>query len=147
MITTGGLFVILFIIFIIFVAIAGAGFLYIYHVHKKEIERIMEYDINVNATIDEEIPKILERFVVSVFTDYQLKVLEPDENLIYISHEKEVEIIREVGAICSSRLSSAMIDKLSLFWKREAIGSVIADKIYLVVVQYVAAKNAVKNDQ
>ena len=52
----------------------------------------------------------------------------------YITEEQESKIIDDMIDICSARLSPAMADKLSLFWRHESIGSVIADQIYLTVV-------------
>ena len=133
------------IITVISIIALGIAMLIVYHNHKKELEKIMNYEINIGATIDNEIPIILENYINSIFIDYRLKYIEADESLIYINNEKEIEILHEIGNICSERLSPAMVDKLSLFWNREQIAKVISDKIYLIVVQYVANFNAVKN--
>ena len=139
------LITILSIITLISIIAIGTSMVYVYHIHKKELEKIMNYEINIEAKIDNEIPNILETYVVSIFTDYKLKFLEADESLIYINGEKEIQILHDIGDLCSKRLSPAMVDKLSLFWKREHIAEVISDKIYLVVMQYVASFNAVKD--
>ena len=139
------LIVILSILTLIGIVALGASMVYVYHIHKKELEKIMNYEINIGAKIDNEIPNILETYVTSIFTDYRLKFLEADESLIYINGDKEIEILHDIGTLCSERLSPAMVDKLSLFWKREQIAEVISDKIYLVVMQYVASFNAVKD--
>ena len=129
---------------VVAIAVLGIAMIIVYHIHKKELERLTSYEINVGAKIDEEIPNILEKFVLSIFTDYRLKFLDMQYLNQYISDEKQEEIFKEFTAICGKRLSPAMMDKLSLFWKREAIADVLADKIYLTVVDYVVAHNAVK---
>lgn len=141
------LIIILSILTLIGITAIGISMIYVYHIHRKELEKIMNYEINIGAKIDNEIPNILETFVVSIFTDYKLKFLEADSSLLYINSEKELEILHDLGNLCSNRLSPAMVDKLSLFWKREQIAEVISDKIYLVVMQYVATFNAVKDNE
>lgn len=126
---------------IIMICSFGIAILICYNRHKKILEKLTEYEVDINATIDEEIPKILELFVQSTFEDYRVKFLEA-QDLIYINQEKEQEIIKDVSGLCAERISPAMVHKLSLFWNPESIGSVIADKIYLIVVSYVAQKNS-----
>lgn len=116
----------------------------VYHMHKKELERLTSYEINVSATIDEEIPNILEKYVQTIFTEYRVKFLDMQYQDQYISDEEQESIRRDFVEVCGRRLSPAMMDKLSLFWKREAIAEVLADKIYLIMVGYVAEHNAVK---
>lgn len=131
---------------VVAIAILGIAMIVVYHIHKKELERLTSYEINVTATIDEEIPNILEKFVANIFMDYRLKYLDMQYNGQYISDEIQKGIYKEFASICGNRLSPAMMDKLSLFWKREAIAEVVADKIYLTVVDYVVTHNAVKYD-
>lgn len=138
-----GLIAILICVIIIITLIFGIVLIYIYNSHKKILEGITEYEIDVNASINEEIPKILELYVQTIFDDYRAKFLEA-QDIDYITSEKEKEITKDVSRLCADRLSPAMAHKLSLFWNPETIGSVIADKIYLIVVGYVAQHNSVK---
>lgn len=112
----------------------------IYRLFDKAIKTI-RYKNNTYAKIDDDVPKVLEMFVQNVFTDYRAKYLDCDANLIYISPEKEQQILTEMGTLCSQRMSPALADKLTLVWSYESLGAVIADKIYLTVVAYVAMKN------
>jgi len=141
--TICGLVLVLMALVCIMISVFGIVLINILHKHKKIIENLTKYEIDVGSTIDEEIPKILELFVNSVFVDYQAKNLVGERE--YINATREQEIIKEVASLCSERLSPAMVNKLSLFWNAEAIGSVIADKVYLTVVAYVAQNNAVSN--
>ena len=133
-----GLIAILICVIIIITLIFGIVLIYVYNSHKKILEGITEYEIDVNASINEEIPKILELYVQTIFDDYRA------QDIDYITSEKEKEITKDVSRLCADRLSPAMAHKLSLFWNPETIGSVIADKIYLIVVGYVAQHNSVK---
>ena len=135
------------IITVLAITVVGISVIIVYHVHKKELEKLTSYEINVSAKIDEEIPNILEKYVNNIFTDYRLKFLETQYMNMYISDEHQKVIYKEFADICGKRLSPAMMDKLSLFWNRDAIAEVIADKIYLTVVIYVAEHNATKYEQ
>ena len=144
---TGDLYsaaVLLGILTVVAIAILGIAMIVVYHIHKRELEKLTSYEINVSTTIDEEIPNILEKFVANIFMDYRLKFLDMQYNEQYISDEIQKGIYKEFAEICGKRLSPAMMDKLSLFWKRDAIAEVLADKIYLTVVVYVAEHNSVK---
>lgn len=148
MITSGNcqLAVILIACACMFICAFGIILVYYYHKHKKILEDLTKYEIDVGATIDEEIPKILELFVQSVFLDYQAKNLVNQEH-IYIQSDEEQKIVKEVATLCGERISPALVNKLSLFWNPEVIAAVIADKVYLTVVAYVAQNNAVTNKE
>jgi hypothetical protein len=118
-----------------------------YNRHKAKLEELMKYNYNINASIDEKIPAILESFVNETFTDYRAMNIDPRTDIVYINDEKEKEIIEDLTKICIERISPAMVDKLSLFWSYNSIGSVVADKIYLTVVAFVAEFNAIKQEK
>lgn len=135
---------ILYATILVIIVIFGILLLFMYNKHKKLMENISEYEIDVNASINEEIPKILELYVQSIFDDYRAKFIEP-LSIDYISPDKEKEIITDVSKLCADRLSPALVHKVSLFWNPAEIGAVIADKIYLIVVAYVAKFNTTKS--
>ena len=113
-----------------------------YRSHNKAMEQLTKYEINVGAEIDEKIPQMLDGYINEIFTEYRIKNLEYKEKPNYITAEDEEVILRDLGNLCGDRLSLNMIDKLSLFWNPQEIGSVIADKISNVVAVYVAQNNA-----
>lgn len=115
------------------------------HKHKKRVEEITMYQINVAAAIDESIPEVLNIIIDEAFTDYKIKSLLPLEEG-YINSEREDEIRKGLINIVTERISSAALDKLSLFYNPQNIGSVIADKIYITVMNYVLEHNAVSDD-
>jgi hypothetical protein len=118
-----------------------------YNRHKSRLEDLMKYNYNINATIDEKIPALLESFVHETFRDYRAMNIDPRTDIVYINDEKEREIIDDLTKICADRISPAMVDKLHLFWNYDSIGAVVADKIYLTVVAFVAEFNAIKREQ
>lgn len=136
----------LFVILIFLEILVGMiALLILWNRNQKTTARLKQYEINVNADIDESIPKILEAFVNTNWIDYRLKELDPMQ-IVTITPEHEKQIINDMSEICGDRLSDAMIDKLSLFWDIDSISSVIADKIYLTVVNYCAQFNATKQN-
>lgn len=135
-----------FLILVLIVAVLADIFLIVLiHNMRKSINDNVKteyYKCNVNATVDETIPKILDLYVQNVFSDYQAKYL-ASETKQYITPDHEQKILKEMGTLCADRFSPAMADKLSLFWNYNEIGAVIADKVYLTVVAYVAQNNAI----
>lgn len=113
---------------------------------KKRMEEITMYQINISAVIDESIPEVLNTIIDEAFTDYKIKSLLPIEEG-YINSEREDEIRKGLINIVTERISSAALDKLSLFYNPQNIGSVIADKIYITVMNYVLEHNAVSEEQ
>ena len=83
--------------------------------HRKNMERLTMYQINVTSTIDSSIPEILSMVIRECFEDYQIKTLLPLEEG-FINSTREAEIRRGLVEIVTSRLSSATIDKLSLYY-------------------------------
>ncbi len=133
------------IILCIVTVLADIFLIYVIHSMRKSVKDNVKteyYKCNVNATVDETIPKILDLYVQNVFADYQAKYL-ASETKQYITPDQEQKILKEMGNLCADRFSPAMADKLSLFWNYNEIGAVIADKVYLTVAAYVAQNNAV----
>ena len=131
----------------IMVLVFGIALVITYRDHNKRLEELMRYEINVGAEIDEKIPKILDNYINEIFTEYRITNLEFKEKPNYINEEDEKKILRDVGTLCGDRLSLNMIDKLSLFWNPQEIGSIIADKVSNVVAIYVATTNSIDYQQ
>ena len=115
------------------------------NIHKNKLEELSLYQIHVQATIDESIPEVLDLVIRESFSDYQLKSLYP-LNEGYINSDREAEIRSELIALVSSRISNAALDKISLFYNITNIAGVIADKIYIAVMNYVIEHNRPFND-
>lgn len=115
------------------------------NIHKNKIEEITLYQIHVQSQIDETVPEVLDLIIRESFNDYQLKSLYP-LNEGYINSERETEIRGELIALVSSRISNAALDKVSLFYNVTNIADVLADKIYIAVMNYVIEHNRPFND-
>lgn len=129
--------IIFFILAIICVAVA---FVLLTHRHKKKMEDILVYQINANATIDISIVEVLELLISECFKEYRIISLE-HLNEGYINSEREAAIRQDLVDTVTMHLSSAMLDKLSLFYNIQNIGEILANKIYIVVMNYVADHN------
>lgn len=128
----------------IFLSIAGicicAYSIRVTNRHNKEMERLTEYNINVVSNIDQSIPTLLEIIIKDCFDDYKIKELLPlDEQ--YINSEGEKKIRDGLVVMVTDRISRATLDKLSLFYNPANIGTIIGDKIYITVMNYVVEHN------
>lgn len=109
--------------------------------HKKRIEEITLYQINTSAIIDESIPQILDLIIQESFNDYQIKsLISLGEE--HINSNKEAEIRKELTRIVTGRISNAALDKLSLFYNIANIADIMADKIYIMVMNFVIDHNS-----
>ena len=125
---------ILFIAFGVFAVIMN-------HLKNKRLEKIALYQCNTAATIDSSIPQILELIIQESFTDYKVKYLVPMQEG-FLNSDREEEIRKDLVELVVSRMSNAVLDKISLFYNLENMGAILADKIYIIVMNYVIDHNA-----
>lgn len=114
--------------------------------YKKKLLDMSMYQINTSAQIDGSIPEILSLVIDECFNDYKVKELLSIENE-YINSEKEAEIRRGLTDIVTHRISNATLDKLSLFYNITDIAEILADKIYITVMNFAIAHNNQFNDK
>lgn len=109
--------------------------------HRKKIEELTLYQIHTSSNIDSSIPEILDLIIQESFTDYQVKYLAPlDEG--FINEEREIEIRKDIVEMVTSRISNAALSKISLFYNINNIADILADKIYIMVMNYVTEHNS-----
>lgn len=108
--------------------------------HRKKLEEITMYQIHVSSQIDTSIQDVLNMIIQESFTDYLVKYLVPLEEG-YINSEREAEIRRDLVNLVTRRISNAVLDKLSLFYNIENIADILADKIYIIIMNYVIEHN------
>lgn len=138
-------------LFVIMVSLIGLFILCIYIIitnnrHRKRIEELTEYNIHTSANIDMSIPEILNLIIQDSFDDYKVKTLIPlDEG--YINATREDQIRSALVDMVSNRISNAALDKLSLFYNIQNIAAIMADKIYITVMQYVIEHNSTITNQ
>ena len=130
-------------------AIGCTIMLILYHIgnkkHQRDLLELSRYSINVQAIIDNSIPQILENIINDAFQDYQIMVLIP-KNELYITDEREKEIRRDLVEKVVNRISPMAIDKISLFYNVHRIDEIIADKVYITVMNYVVSHNEIIHD-
>lgn len=114
--------------------------------HRKKIEQLTEYNIHTSANIDMSIPEILNLIIQDCFTDYKVKTLLPLQEG-FINATREDQIRQALVEMVSGRISNAALDKLSLFYNIQNIAAIMADKIYITVMQYVIDHNATVTNQ
>ena len=114
--------------------------------HQKELLELGRYSTNVQAMIDDNIPKILEAIINDAFRDYQIMNLIPRGEL-YITDEREKEIRSDLIDKVVTRLSPMALDKISLFYNVHQIDAIIADKVYITVMNYVVDHNSVISEK
>lgn len=115
-----------------------------YRNNRKHQERLLElgrYSTNVQAVIDKNIPELLNDIIEDSFRDYEIMVLIP-KNELYITDEREKEIRNDLVQKVVQRLSPMALDKISLFYNVHQIDSIIADKVYITVMNYAVSHNA-----
>lgn len=135
------MFCIIGIFFILALLVLFAITIYLNNKHRKKLEEITQYQINVSAIVDKSIPEILDFIIQGSFMDYRIIYLDAiDEG--YINEEKEIQIRDDFVKFVSKRISNAALDKLSLVYNPANIGEIIADKIYIIIMNYVTEHNS-----
>lgn len=134
----------LFVILLLFIAIVVLAFCCYgtYKQTKQSLIQLTKYDINCRTSIDASIPHILDLIIDDCFTDYKIMVLIP-KNESYITAEREKEIRSDLIHKLTERLSPEAVEKLSIFYNIKNIDKVIADKIYITVMNYCIEHNQV----
>lgn len=128
-------------VFLVAILILFSIVIYSNNKHRRKIESITLYQIHTSSKIDQSIPEILDLIIKESFADYQIKYLLPlDER--FINSERESIIRKDLAALVTSRISNAAMDKISLFYNVANIADIIADKIYILVMNYVTEHNA-----
>lgn len=110
--------------------------------HQSQLLELSRYSINVQAIIDKNVPLLLNDIIDDCFRDYEIMVLAP-KNELYITDEREKEIRNDLVEIVVKRLSPMALDKISLFYNVHNIDEIIAEKVYITVMNYVVSHNAV----
>lgn len=139
-------FLIIIVSIFLFVVVAlSAVVIILNNKYRREMREMALYQINTSAKIDSSIPEILDLIINESFNDYKIKALLPLEEG-YINSKREEEIRKMLVFTVSNRISSAALDKLSLFYNIKNIADIIADKIYIIVMGYVLDHNSKLDD-
>ena len=104
---------------------------------------LQRYEINTRSQ-ELNMSDILDKFIAECFTDYVVMVIGP-KNEMYISDEREQEILSDVSSKVAERISPNLLERLSLYYNIDSIDKVIADKISIAVSSYIIEYNSVIN--
>lgn len=85
-------------------------------------------------------------FIIEECLDYYIAMILTPKQVYYINTTTEKEIISNLGEIVPKRISPTLYSKLSLIYDPNQIASVIGEKIYTKVLEYVIQFN-VQNDR
>lgn len=109
--------------------------------YQKQLMELGRYSTNVQAIIDKNIPGLLHDIIDDCFRDYEIMVLIPKREA-YITDEREKEIRNDLVQKVVNRISPMALDKISLFYNVHKIDEIIADKVYITVMNYVVSHNS-----
>jgi len=80
-------------------------------------------------------------FIIEECLDYYVAMHLTPKQLYYINNATETEIVNKLGEIIPARISPTLYSKLSLIYDSNQIASVIGEKIYSKVLEYVIQFN------
>ena len=136
---------------IIYVILAVSTLIIVYLIAGR-FARIMNTKILFNRDIEMNKLKFSELeilshldFIIEECLDYYIAINLTPKQLYYISNHIEKEIIDYLGEVVPSRISPTLYSQLSLVYDSSQIGTVIGEKIYTKVLEYVIRFN-VQND-
>lgn len=108
--------------------------------------KLEEYKINMNLNIDTNVISQLEFLIEETFSEYIALNIEYRE-IGYISAEIEDIICREVSKQVIDKMSPVFFDKISLVYNKSNFSTLIANRVYLHVVNYTLSKNSLQQDK
>lgn len=80
-------------------------------------------------------------FIIEECLDYYIAMVITPKNLYYINTSLETEITNTLGEIVSSRISPTLYSQLSLIYDESQIATVVGERIYTKVLEYVIQFN------
>lgn len=101
--------------------------------------RFKEREFNINTKIDSGTDAELDKFVSDCVNEYIL--INYSHTKTYLNADECDKIFKEVVDMIKHRLTPAMFDKMSLYYNKEEIGSIIVYKAYLNVMKFIMERN------
>lgn len=80
-------------------------------------------------------------FIITECLEYYTAIHLTPKNLYYINNQTETEMINALSEIVSARISPTLYSQLCLIYDSNQIASVIGEKIYIRVLEYVIQFN------
>lgn len=91
-----------------------------------------------------EITNLIDSFITIEFENYKINYLAHKD--IYINREHEKKIMNDIIERVSKNLSLPLLNSLSLYYNKDSISDLIAEKVYFVVSLYVSQNNKIIDD-
>lgn len=132
---------------IIYIVLAVSTLITLYTIARK-FARIMNCKILFERDIqmyklqfsEQDILKHLD-FIIEEFLDYYVVMNITPKQIYYINNSMETEMVNVLGEVIPTRISPALYSKLSLIYDNNQIGTIIGEKIYTKVLEYVIEFN------
>ena len=102
--------------------------------------KLKKYELDIMYGPILNIEQQLDTLIGSIFDEYKIYNLEYRNNE-YIAQLDEDKIVKELSDIVLQRISPAFITQLSTYFNMDNLGSIIATKISLRVMEYRIMKN------
>lgn len=112
----------------------------------QETNRLTEKTINLNTDLNiDTLDSILSRIITDSINEFL--VTKGHVEGTYISNETEKDIMTFVIDNITTRMSNVIYDRMKVFYREDAIPDVIAKKVYMQVVLFVAQNNVTKQQK
>ena len=133
--------VILNYIIVVILVFCLIGLISVIDSYLKKKNEILQYQVDIAYTPhDKSSSQILEEFISECFTEYQVLVLIP-MNELYIGPEREQQICTDLATRVANHISPHFLNILYRQYNKLTIHDIIGDKIYMMVTGYVVEHN------
>lgn len=114
----------------------------------KELElnrAIKQKDFLLNVDVDSDTMDIVDKFIEDSLLQYRLKYLTNSDNL-YITDQKQKEIVRSVLKDILERMSPSLYEKMSIVYNKDRLEDIIYLKVSMAVIAFVGSVNGSYNE-
>lgn len=112
----------------------------------KAKNNIEQHRIQLDYEIDTTVPETLDKMIMESFEEYMI-LNESFNDVQFLSRDMEEKISHGVNAVVSRKLSDIFKIKLATYYNEENIPEIIAQKIYILVMNYSIKTNGIKDDE
>lgn len=127
-------------VIVVFLIICVLGMISVVDTYLKRKNEIYLYQVDTQHRLDKTPSDLLEEFINQCFIEYQLIVLIPKQEL-HINTDREREICTDLTARVAKYISPHLLAVVSQQYNTDMIHDIIADKIYIIVTNYVVSHN------
>jgi hypothetical protein len=113
---------------------------------RREGNEIKREEIIIGYNIDDSVPMLLDTIIKESFDEYMI-LNEKYRKEDAINAEREKEISSGIVDFLKDRMSDYVMDKLLMYYHEDAIWKVVAEKVYIVVMNYAIENNSIIEDK